>query len=261
MRDTDHWQHIGEHWSRERPARLWRVHADAVNRRWIASNLGDWAKGPMLKTDLFDEAAGDGLLTMVCRDGDGTRVGIDVAAAVVRAASTRNPSIHALRADVRRLPFANNSFAWVLSDSTLDHFHCGDDLSLSLREIHRVLAPGGRLLVTMDNLANPAIALRNALPFPWLYRTGIVPYFVGVATGPGRLRELLEEAGFHVEKSDALMHCLRVLAVPMSTVVDRLGRPWLNRAWLRLLMSCEWLENTPLRYRTGYFVAMVARKP
>ena len=113
-------------------------------------------------------------------------------------ARARYLDLPAVKADVRCLPYADGAFDIVVSNSTLDYFTSGDQIVESLRELNRTLASGGQLLITMDNLANPAVWLRNALPFRWLNAMGLVPYYVGATGGPRRLRGYLQEAGFEV---------------------------------------------------------------
>jgi SAM-dependent methyltransferase len=166
-------------------------------------------------------------------------VGMDLSPSVARAAHKRNPGLAAICADVCHLPFADGVFGAVVSNSTLDHFHTPDEVLVSLREIFRVLEPGGRLLLTMDNPVNPTIALRNALPIALLNRIGLVPYFVGATFGARKLRALLEQAGFQVLETGSLMHCLRVLAVPACRVIQRIPSKTVQRGWLRALVACE----------------------
>jgi SAM-dependent methyltransferase len=84
-------------------------------------------------------------------------VGVDAAL----SAQQTPPPFEVVQADVRRLPFADGSFALILCVSTLEHVGCDnslyglvveedpDGMSKALRELRRVLAPGGRLLVTV----------------------------------------------------------------------------------------------------------------
>jgi len=135
-----------------------------------------------------------------------------------------------------------------VSNSTLDHFPALAEVETAVRELHRVLAPGGLLVLTLDNPWNPLVALRNALPFGPLARIGLVPYYVGATCGPRRLRRLLGEAGFLVEELGAVLHVPRVAARAL-------------RPPLRLLVAAERLGRWPTRYLTGQFVAARARRP
>ena len=161
--------------------------------------------------------------------------------------------------DVRSLPFADGSFDAVISNSTLDHFTHARDITAALEELHRVLTPRGRLVLTLDNAANPAIALRNALPFTWLARLGLVPYFVGTTLGPTMAAAVLERIGFRVIEVTAILHCPRVLAVPLARLADTAGSRWAPRL-LRALAHFEHAERWPTRFRTGHFVAVLSEK-
>ena len=57
------------------------------------------------------------------------------------------PGAHRIRvaAEAGRMPFGSESFATVMANSVLEHI---DDLEPAMSEIHRVLRPGGRLLIT-----------------------------------------------------------------------------------------------------------------
>ena len=58
-----------------------------------------------------------------------------------------------------------------------------------------MLKPRAPLILTLDNAANPLIAIRNALPFAMLKRSGVVPYFVGA-----RLRTDTPQAGSRLSR-------------------------------------------------------------
>lgn len=236
---------------------LWRTHSDAVNNalltRW-------WPKGQfenLLKTDLFDEAVSDGLSSVL--NSRAKRVFyIDASFEVHQMVNRRHPPLRTIGADVRYLPFANDTFDGIVSNSTLDHFESPDDLVASLKELYRVLQPGTQMIVTLDNLANPIVLLRNWLPFRLLHRLKIVPYYVGVTLRPNHLQRLLEEIGFHILGVDALMHCPRVLAVAMAHWMERHTSPNTQRYFLRFLRAFEYLSRLPTRFLTGYFIAVKA---
>jgi SAM-dependent methyltransferase len=161
---------------------------------------------------------------------------------------------------VRRLPFADGTFDVIVSNSTLDHFQTFDDITVSLRELHRVLQHRGELLLSLENPANVVVALRNALPFRPLNRLNIVPYYVGATYGPRRLRRILRRLGFEVRDVTAVMHCPRVIAVVIARILERHGAPETQRRFLHLLIAFESLERWPTRFLSGYFVAVKAIK-
>jgi hypothetical protein len=123
-----------------------------------------------------------------------------------------------------------------------------------------VLRPGGQLILTLDNLSNPIILLRNWLPFRLLKRLKIVPYYVGVTLGANRLKYLLKETGFEVLEVDTIMHCPRVLAVKITRWVEKYTSLRTQKSFLRLLMAFERLSRLPTRFLTGYFVAVKVTK-
>lgn len=239
---------------------LWRAHSDSVNAALLARWLPHGPCRILLKTDLFDEAMGEGLYPLLAMRANRVAA-LDLAPSVLAAAVARYPQLLAVTADVRRLPFGSETLEIVVSNSTLDHFGTRHEITAALRELYRVLRRGGRLLLTMDNPANPVVALRNALPFRLLWRLGLVSYPVGATCGPRRLTRLLREVGFEVQEVVALLHCPRVLAVPIARRLQRHGTAAKRARFLRNLQGWERLASLPTRYLTGYFVGVDARKP
>jgi SAM-dependent methyltransferase len=238
---------------------LWRLHSDAVNAALFARWLPSEPCASLLKTDLFDEAMGCGLYPLLSVRARRVAA-VDFAPSVLAAATIRHPALLAVAADVRRLPFASDAFDVVVSNSTLDHFDTRDEIVASLRGFHRVLRPGGSLLLTMDNLANPAVALRNALPFRLLHRLKLVAYPIGSTGGPRRLRRMLQDAGFDVLETVALLHCPRALSVALARRCERRGTAEAKARFLRAAGRWERMASWPTRYLSGYFVGINARK-
>jgi SAM-dependent methyltransferase len=257
--DDYDWDALASQWSRDNPQALWRRHSDAVNTSLLERWLPAERVGAILKTDLFDEAFAEGLIPLLATRAAAV-YGIDVSERVVEIVRARHPQLHALTADVRDLPFPEAMFDVVVSISTLDHFATHAEIDRALAELHRTLKPGGVLLLTLDNRANPVVALRNALPFRPLRAIGLVPYYVGATYGPRGLAQAATRAGFRLQASTATMHCPRVLAVPLASRVQARAQP---RAWERLargLMRFEQLAKLPTRYLTGHYVAVRALK-
>lgn len=240
--------------------RLWREHSDAVN----GTVVGRWLQGTtcdrLLKTDLFDEAMDVGLYPLLRRHARDV-VAIDVAPSVLAASTARYPGLVAVAADVRRLPFADASFDVVVSNSTLDHFDTRAEIRDALEGLRRVLRPEGRLVLTLDNLRHPAVALRNALPYTWLRRCGLVAYPVGATMGPALLVRTLVETGFEVLDTVALLHCPRAIAVRRARMLERAEAPEARDRFLRRMARWEALGALPTRFLTGHYVGVLARRP
>ncbi len=247
-----------ETWQERRPQALWRRHSDALNVALLQRWLPDGPLGRVLKTDVFDEAVSDGLYPALAARAKSI-VAIDLSRAAARAAQRKYPALHAVPADVRRLPFADRCFDLILSNSTLDHFDQRGDILVGLRELARTLRPGGHLLLTMDNPANPAIWLRGRLPGAWLRGLGVIPYNVGKTCGLHDLQAAACALGLNPLRSTAIMHCPRVLAVAVADWLQG-RRPGEQSGFLRLLRAFERLEDLPTRYLTGHFVALLAAK-
>ena len=254
----------------ERPAGgLWRRHSDAVNR----SLLEDWLPprlDAVLKTDLFDEAVSEGLAPLLAARAERV-VGIDLVPAIAAAARARHPGIESIVADVRQLPFDGETFDAVVSNSTLDHFDDEDDIAAGLAELARVLRPGGRLVLTLDNPANPVLAFGKALPRKALHRLwgaagrttsriGLKPYYIGATLGRAAMRETVRAAGLDPVDERTLVHAPRVLAVVVAAALERRSSSMQAR-FLRVLGAFERLGATPAGRVTAHFNALLAVKP
>lgn len=211
-----------------------------------------------LKTDLFEEAVGEGLYRSLSLRARSV-IGIDLSGAAVARALDRRPRLRGLVTDIRALPIRSGSLDVVVSTSTLDHFARAADIAVALAEIHRVLRREGELVITMDNTRNPVLALRARLQAP-LLRLGVLPYRTGASCNAVGLRRLLTEAGFTVRDEATVLHAPRVLAVAVAHLLDACAPPRVREFYLRLLGAFESLAATRMASMTGYFVAARAVK-
>jgi len=249
-----HWELTAENWQQENRQLLWRQHSDAVNRELVQRWWPNKIVGRVLKTDLFDEVFGEGLYPLL-RSNASSINGIDISATIASAVQKRYPDLKATIADARRLPFLDNQFDLIISNSTLDHFQKAGDIGLAVGELYRILRPGGQMVITLDNLRNPIIALRHVLPFRLLKSLGLVPYFVGSTVGPRGLCRLMTQTGFRIIDTTSVMHCPRVIAVAIAGQLQRHAMPPAQIKFLRSLMAFEKLSSLPTRTLTGHFVA------
>jgi len=106
---------------------------------------------------VLDAGCGDGLWTRALQDTHGVAsvVGLDLSSGML--AGTRRSlgeSAGLVAGDVRRLPFRDACFDAVLCFWMLYHV---DDPVVALGEFHRVLRPGGHLIVTTNSTAPRAL--------------------------------------------------------------------------------------------------------
>ncbi len=260
-----HWDHVAALWLESGAQEIWRRHSDAVNLRlldrWFPPSVRR-----VLKTDLWDEAVGAGLYPALAARSQSV-VGVDVSGTIAAAAGARYAALATMRADVRRLPFEDESFDAVVSNSTLDHFRSVDDIAKALVELRRVLRADGTIILTLDNPTNPLVALRGLLPrsaFDAVWsRHGelaarIAPDSLGATCGTSTLERLVSAAGFRVSDRGAIMHCPRVLAVVISDQLQRHASAAAAERFLHALLLFEVLERLPTRFFTGHFVAIRA---
>jgi SAM-dependent methyltransferase len=255
----DYWDEVGREFSTGMRQRFWREHADRVNEALFERWRRPGGYRAVLKTDLFDEAVSHGLYPALARHSPRV-AGTDISDETVTAAQQKYPGLEAMQGDVRRLPWSDEEFDLVISNSTLDHFEDERSIEASLAEIFRVLRPGGECMVSMDNRQNPLIHLRGVLPFPLLKSLRLVPYYVGRTYTLAELTRAMAGAGFTTVESAAIMHCPRFAAVPLAELLGRVA-PGALRGFLSLLARMESLEKWPTARLTAHFVAVKGVKP
>jgi ubiquinone/menaquinone biosynthesis C-methylase UbiE len=126
--------------------------------------------------------------------------GIDLAPTMIELArrhaseSSAAARLHFEVADVAKLPFPDGHFDAVVSSGSIKHW---PDQAGALREIHRVLAPGGRLFIgEMNRLAPPdAIATQRIRLRHWLFRL-IYPRVFTKAMSPEEARSVFAASPF-----------------------------------------------------------------
>lgn len=151
---------------------------------------------------ILDAGCGPGQFTIAAAERlPATQMdGIDLAPAMIAIAERRaaaSPAAARLRfqvADVARLPFADGTFDAVLTTGSIKHW---PDPVAGLRELHRVLAPGGRAFVAEINrdAPAPAVAATAARMSTWLFRR-LYPRVVRDGLTPAAARAALALSPF-----------------------------------------------------------------
>jgi len=162
-------------------------------------------------------------------------VGVDVALDGLHAAREGGGE-HVLAASALDLPFPDASFELVITLDVLQHLPLGGGDEVALREIRRVLRPGGVLFVRTNAQALPRIADDTEYNFH--------------KYGSAELRTKLASAGFRVQRLGRVNALLGLAEIPrelralgvshggyagLISTVPRLGAAWkAKRAWLGL---------------------------
>jgi SAM-dependent methyltransferase len=110
--------------------------------------------------------------------------------------------VEVVTADMRAMPLPSDSFDAALSVAAIDHLG-RDDVARALREIERVLVPGGQFLLVTVNLDG---WLRTALPLPHVHG-----YF-SVQQRAERWTAWMKEAGLEVVEQGTRPGTLYLLA-------------------------------------------------
>ncbi|MCC7243960.1 MAG: glycosyltransferase, partial [Acidobacteria bacterium] len=154
---------------------------------------------------VLDLGCGDGHFAAAV--GGGFDVGLDPDAASIGEARRRGAHRALVRADGTSMPFGNRTFGTIVANSTLEHV---ESLDAVIREVARVLRPGGRLVMTVpshrfgDMLAVPTVAVRLGL-------RALAARYVGwfntrsrhvTTEGPGQWRRRLDAQGLRVTRSE-----------------------------------------------------------
>ena len=193
-----------------------RFYDEALIQRYVYRPVHDAVLEELRKerpARVLDLGCGTGLLTERLRRelGSATVTGADFSAGMLEQASRERPDINWVRASALALPFAEASFDAITSTEA---FHWFPDQAAALRECHRVLAPGGRLLVALVNPDFEAIGDATRV----LSRLAGQPFYWPT---PGRMRSMLEAAGLTVQAQRRLSRLVSGWLLPPVLSVAR----------------------------------------
>jgi SAM-dependent methyltransferase len=234
--------------------------------------------GHDLERPVLDVGCGDGTFAEVLFGPDQVDHGLDPDPLELARARARRMYRELHQASGADVPLASGSIGTAMSNSTLEHIR---DLDPVLREIHRVLRPGGRLFITVptDKFAEysalyrllSAVGLRREAE---RFRHGYDAFWRHYNQhSPAEWRALLERSGFTVDKvveydppHRCTIHDLLVpLAFPAYVMKKLIGRyfafPALRHALVRVARPLlPRSEGTAVRPGTGGLVFLIARR-
>ncbi len=222
----------------------------------IRRELGDLAGKKVLKLDLWNEARNTRILNWIETQALQV-VGLDLSYVVTRLAGRNSVSSGAplpvLQADIRELPFSSDSFDCVYSMGTIEHM---DEYEQALREVRRVLRPGGEAIIGVPHKWN--VFLRPVL-VKLLDLSGNYAYAPEKSFSAHELRTAIENAGLKAHRRGGILAVPGALRMLDLFLFSR-GVPG-GRLLTPFFRVCSFFET---RWRwpgfLGYLITMVAEK-
>ena len=199
-----------------------------AKQTWVRGYLGRLRAG----TRVLDAGCGEGVLVEEFRE----RLAIEGVDPNYSSPAVRQGSLLAL-------PYATGAFDRALCLDVLEHL-AFDDQPRALAELHRVIAPGGELLVTVPNLAH----LQSRVHF---FLLGRLIRTASLAKHPGdrpaaEYLELATRAGFRLVERRGIFPTVPVLTRAIRRRPAQLA--WVHRLLTRLLPIPGWCFLNVLRF-------------
>ena len=209
----------------------------------------------VFKTDLWDEARNTRILAWASRLG-ALPYGVDISPPTVALAreAFEARTLRCAVSDVRELPFREASFDAIYSMGTIEHF---DETEQAVREMARVLKPGGRAIVGVPNRHDPFLRPLLSTLLQWL---GLYAYGFEKSYSRKSLRGMLERAGLTVVDETAILFIpgwLRMLDLACHSWCRPLTGITSALVWPFVFLD----RHVPAVRRHGYLLATVVTKP
>jgi tRNA (uracil-5-)-methyltransferase TRM9 len=185
-RDT--FDEIAPAWYNFRHHTRFRAELEALARRW--------GRGRLLNV-----GCGNGADFIPFKDSFELH-GVDFSAGMLRQAeryaAKYSFTARLVEADARHLPYPDDSFEWAVAVAVYHHLETEEDRLRALRELHRVLAPGGEAFITAWNRWQLRFWLRRRdILVPWRQRDKTLYRFYHLFSGH-ELKSLVRQAGFEL---------------------------------------------------------------
>ncbi len=143
--------------------------------------------GTVKNKSVLDVGAGTGRLSVPLNKLGAKVTALDLSASMLRELNKKAPAVQTQVGDAESLPFADNSFDYILAAFLIVHLK---DPSSFFDESYRVLKEGGRLILTNINQKEPPeIATPEGV-------IKIESYY----HRPEKIREMLQSLAFNIEK-------------------------------------------------------------
>jgi len=121
------------------------------DRQGYATNFRNWMRSELRRlprdATILEVGCGDGAFTKDLAEYSSDITALDISAHQIQLNARAYPDLRFLQHDVsERLPFDEGTFEVIWCSEVLEHLF---DPGFALREMFRVMAPGGKLLVTV----------------------------------------------------------------------------------------------------------------
>ncbi len=191
-KEVQHGRFLAQHGAGE----IWNWESPAGKVRWArrVKMLSSHLKPGMTVLEL---GCGTGYFTRELARSGADVVAIDVSPELLKIAraNTSAPNVQYQIQNAYALSYSERVFDSVVGSSVLHHLEIKD----ALRDIYRVLKPGGTIYFTEPNMLNPQIAIQKNIP--WIKRKlGDSPDETAFFRWP--LRGLLEKTGYRDVRID-----------------------------------------------------------
>jgi ubiquinone/menaquinone biosynthesis C-methylase UbiE len=156
--EIDHGKKIKEHaediWGWSTPAGKKR----ADRRAQYFISLGNYTSD----SNILEIGCGTSLFTeKVFNISQANITAIDISEDLLEKAKQKLPNVTFQKEDAMKMSFKNGNFDSVWGSSVLHHL----DIEQALKEIYRVLKPGGSMVFAEPNMLNPQIFIQKSVPF------------------------------------------------------------------------------------------------
>lgn len=188
------------------------------------------AHGAVIRPRILDFGCGDGFFTLLAFGKNLIDVGLDIPGSKLREAEQRAVYKTIVSYDGLQIPFPDNAFQTVITNSVLEHVQ---SLSFTLREIYRVLSPGGCVLATVMTSNWNSYLIGAKIPGGW-YQTFLKKlqqhqYLLSFEEWSASFADagfnIVETTGYLSKKTARFLELFHYLSIP-SLVTHMLSGKW-----------------------------------
>ncbi len=226
-------------------------------KRLFESHFGDLRGKRLLKLDLWNEVHNTQILRWAARDAGAQVYAIDIADFTVETATSnfREKQLEPrfAIADVREIPFQDNSFDFIYTMGTIEHF---DNWEQVIGEVYRVLAPGGTAIIGVPNKRDPFF---RPMLVEMLHAFLHYPYGFEMSFSFAELEAACRRQGFRVTGRDGLLFYPAVVRMAdlFCYIRTRLLTPFFHATVWPFDTLCRLFPNLN---QHGYLIASVLKK-